>query len=57
MFDLLGNYQPMDNLRLRVGIEYVFNIEPGLYNQDLDNDNGMTGGIFNKQQHRGGASA
>lgn len=48
MYDLLGNYQLTDNIRLRFGIENVFNIEPEYVGVTLADyvTNGMTGGSY-----------
>jgi iron complex outermembrane receptor protein len=46
LFDLLGNYQLTDNIRLRFGIENVLNEEPPLIGENYTDPNGMTGGSF-----------
>jgi iron complex outermembrane receptor protein len=46
LFDLLGNYQLTDDIRLRFGIENVFNTEPPLIGENYTDPNGMTGGGF-----------
>jgi len=51
MFDLLGSYQLMDNLRVRFGVENVFNKAPALYNRNLNASDGVTGGQFSNQLH------
>jgi iron complex outermembrane receptor protein len=54
MFDLLGNYNLTERMRLRFGVENMFNIKPDLTGYYYSSPSGMTGGSFNYNQDTNG---
>jgi iron complex outermembrane recepter protein len=51
LFDLVGSYQLLDNLRLRFGIENVFGKEPPIVGRNPSDASGMYGGSFSAQNY------